>query len=643
MQDLSLTLTTAVEAGQLLDSSKENILQFLATSSEPVAEAAINELIETGNWAELNDRFFKTLAFGTGGLRGRTIGKTVTSVELGKGGPLDRPEYPCVGSATMNFTNVGRAIRGMIQYLKALYPDKKPSFAFAHDTRHFARDFAEYCAKICNDLGCDAYLFDGPRATPQLSYLIRELNLDAGVVLTASHNPSHDNGFKAYFNDGSQLVEPHATGVIEEFNNITSDSYDPVPEADRGSLFTEGADADRRYMDRLKTILLQPELLEGANTKIVFTNLHGTGGHIAVPMLKELGFDVLTVAEQDGADGRFPTVASPNPENGAALQMAIDLANSEGAEIVIGTDPDCDRMGIAVRNNKGEMDLLTGNQTGSLIAWYRTKTFFEKGILNDSNRGRAAILKTFVTSELQAAIAEDFGVNIIDTLTGFKWIAAKLAKYEAAIPEDKKGNYRELSVDDARKLCLEYSRFLISSSEESYGYLGADWIRDKDGNGATVMLAEVAAYARSQGVTIKQLLDDLYQDYGYHLEVNKSIVMEGAEGAAQIQSLNSSYATQPPADFGGVKVTEVKDFASQDVFDNEGDAIPKQAMIIMTLENGTRVAVRASGTEPKIKYYLFGKDEPAPSDLDASKAHVDQLLSDLWTAIEADAQQRMAG
>lgn len=642
MHDLSITLTSAVEAGQLLGSTKENIQQFLATSSEPVAKASIDELVQSENWAELNDRFFKTLAFGTGGLRGRTVGKTITAAEQGNGGPQDRPEHPCVGTATMNFTNAGRAIRGMIQYLKGLYPDKKPSFGLAHDTRHFARDFAEFCAKICTDLGCDVYLFEGPRATPQLSYLIRELNLDAGVVLTASHNPSHDNGFKAYFNDGSQLVEPHASGVIKEFNSITSDSYQAVAEAERGTLHHAGDEADQRYMDKLKTILLQPELLEGANTKVVFTNLHGTGGHIAVPMLKQLGFDVLTVAEQDGADGRFPTVASPNPENGPALQMAIDLANEKGAEIVIGTDPDCDRMGVAVRNNKGEMELLTGNQTGSLIAWYRTKTFFDKSILNDSNRGRAVILKTFVTSELQAAIAESFGVNIIDTLTGFKWIAAKLAKYEAAIPADKKGNYRELSVDEARQLCLEYSRFLISSSEESYGYLGADWIRDKDGNGATVMFAEVAAYASSQGVTIKQLLDNLYQEYGYHTEVNKSIVMEGAEGAAQIQSLNSSYATQPPVEFAGVAVTEVKDFASDDVYDNEGDEIPKQAMIIMTLENGNRVAVRASGTEPKIKYYLFGKGEKAPIDLEKSKLGVDQSITSLWTSIEADAQLRMA-
>jgi len=362
------------------------------------------------------------------------------------------------------------------------------------------------------------------------------------VVLTASHNPAHDNGFKAYFNDGSQLVEPHATGVIEAFETITSDDYQAVPDDQKGTTHHIGKEADDRY----------------------FTNLHGTGGHIAVPMLKKLGFETLTVPEQDTQDGRFPTVDSPNPENAPALAMAVELANKENAEIVIGTDPDCDRMGVAVRNDSGEMELLTGNQIGSLIAWYRTKTFFDKGILNDSNRGRAVIIKTYVTTDIQKSIAESFGIGCIDTLTGFKWIAAKLAKYEAAIPADKKANYTDLSVEESRELCLEYSRFLVSSSEESYGYLGADWIRDKDGNGGTVMFAEVAAYAKSKNMTLTALLDTIYQEHGYHKEVNKSIVMEGAEGAAQIKSLNSSYATNPPTELDGGKVVKVEDFASQD-------------------------------------------------------------------------------
>lgn len=644
MSILKTQLESAVANGDLLESSLENINALLAGTTSPVAEAAISELATKGEWNELNDRFYKTLAFGTGGLRGRTIGRVITDAEQAAGGPLDRPEHPCVGTATMNFYNVGRAIRGMIAYLKKHYASegitKKPSFAFAHDTRHFSKDFADFCANLCVEHGCDAYVFDGARATPQLSFLIREMRVDAGVVLTASHNPSHDNGFKAYFNKGAQLVEPHATHVIEEVDAITSEAYDAVADSERGELHVLGAEADRRYMDKLKTLLLRPDLLEGSSTKVVFANIHGTGGHVSTPMLKELGFDVLTVAEQDVQDGRFPTVASPNPENAAALAMGVELAEKEGAEIVIGTDPDCDRMGVVVRNDAGEMQLLTGNQIGSLMAWYRTKTMFDQGILNDSNRGRAVLIKTFVTTELQTAIAEKFGVNMVDTLTGFKYIAEKLQKYEDGIPADKKGEYRDLTEEQSRALRLEYSRFFIFGGEESYGYLGADFVRDKDGNMAAVIFAEVAAYAKSVGKSIAGLLDEIYSEFGYHLELGKSMVMEGAEGAAQIAALAESYSDNAPTEVGGVAVTRVRDFSREQYEDSEGDSIPNAGMIIIELADGNSFAVRPSGTEPKIKFYLFGKDAPA-ADLAASKQKVADGLEKLWSALEADAKTRM--
>ena len=645
MSDLLPLLDKAVENGELLVSSRENIAALLDGTNSPVAEAAVTELAAAGEWNELNDRFFKTLAFGTGGLRGRTIGRVVTTAEQGEGGPLGCPEHPCVGTASMNFYNVGRAIRGMIAYMKRHLAnegeDRNPSFAFAEDSRHYSRAFAEFCAKVCNDHGCDAYIFESGRATPQLSYLIRELNIDSGAVLTASHNPSHDNGFKAYFNQGAQLVEPHASGVLEEFQSITSEEYTALPADQQGKLTVLGAEADRRYIDKLKTLLLRPDLLEDGGAKVVFTNIHGTGGHISVPILRELGFEVLTVAEQDGGDGRFPTVVSPNPENAPALAMAIDLAEKENAEIVIGTDPDCDRMGVAVRNDAGEMQLLTGNQIGSLMAWYRTKTMFDLGILNDSNRGHAVLIKTFVTTELQTAIADKFGVNMVDTLTGFKFISDKLQKYEDGIPAAKKGNYRELSEEESRKLRLEYSRFFIFGGEESYGYLGADFVRDKDGNMAAVMFAEVAAYAKSQGKTIAGLLDDLYAEFGFYLEDGKAMVMEGAEGAAQIQALNDSYSTNPPTEVDGVAVSRIRDFAKEQFEDSEGDTLPNAGMLLVDLADGRSFAVRPSGTEPKIKYYLFGKDEPS-ADLAASKQKVRDGLASMWVALEADAQTRMA-
>jgi phosphoglucomutase len=356
-------------------------------------------------------------------------------------------------------------------------------------------------------------------------------------------------------------------------------------------------------------------------------------------MLRSFGFEVLTVPEQDVQDGRFPTVESPNPENAPALKMAIDLALAQGAEIVIGTDPDADRMGVAVRDASGGMVLLTGNQIGSLMAWYRLKTCFDLGWLTHANRSRAVLVKTFVTTELQKSIADGFGVGIVDTLTGFKYIAGKLRKYEDAIPADKKGDYRSLSEEQTRLLRLEYSRFFVFGGEESYGYLGSDAVRDKDANGATLMFAEVAAYAKSVGKTIPGLMDDVYSEFGYYLEIGKSLVMEGADGAAKIQALATSYAESPPTEVDGSAVIRVRDFARQDLYDQEGDLLPKEKMLFVDLEDGRSFAVRPSGTEPKIKFYLFGKAAPG-GDLTESKLKVRDSLASLWAWIEADAAGR---
>ncbi len=638
MSTINESLATAVANGNLLESAKTNITALLAGTTSAIAPLAVQELVDAGAWEELNDRFFKTLAFGTGGLRGRTIGRIVTKAEQGAGGPNGRPEHPCTGTATMNYYNLSRAVRGLIAYAKQFAgPDRKPVFVFAHDTRHFSRDFAEFCAKVTADLGGDAYLFEGARSTPQLSFAVRELRADAGVVLTASHNPAHDNGFKAYFNDGAQIVDAHADGIVKEVNAITSERYDTV--SNRGTITILGAEMDALYVARLKTLLLKPSLLEGASTKIVFTNLHGTGGHINVPMLRDFGFEVLTVPEQDVQDGRFPTVESPNPENGPALKMAIDLAEQSGAEIVIGTDPDADRMGVAVRDAAGKMVLLTGNQIGSLMAWYRLKTCFDLGWLTNANRNRAVLVKTYVTTELQHAIADGFGVGIIDTLTGFKYIAAKLRKYEEAIPADKKGDYRSLTEAQTRALRLEYSRFFVFGGEESYGYLGSDAVRDKDANGAALMFAEVAAYAKSVSMTLPELMDAIYTEFGYYLEIGKSLVMEGADGAAKIAALANSYAENPPTEVDGSAVLRIRDFAKQDLFDQEGDLLPKEKMLFVDLEDGRSFAVRPSGTEPKIKFYLFGKHAPG-GDLSAAKEVVKTALANLWCWIEADAKKR---
>ncbi|MEO7933007.1 MAG: phospho-sugar mutase [Chthoniobacterales bacterium] len=646
MSDRFSLIESAVANAQLLPATAENIQLLLSRSTDPVAAASIDELIATGNWTELNDRFFRTLAFGTGGLRGRTIGKTVTAAEHGTLNALGRPQFPCIGTNAMNFYNISRATQGLVAYLKNVVPaGSKPSIAIAHDTRHFSRDFAEYVAKVATELGCDIYLCAAPRSTPELSFAVRHVGATAGIVLTASHNPPHDNGFKVYFSDGAQVVEPHATGIIKQVNAVESDIYTPV--ADPGTLHVLADELDAAYMTRLESLLLDPAMVKASDLKVVFTPIHGTGGEIIVPMLKRLGFSYSTVVEQDVRDGRFPTVKSPNPENADALAMGVALAEKTEADVVIATDPDCDRMGVAYRSSNGAMELLTGNQIGSLMAWYRATTLFAQGILTSANKKNAVIIKTYVTTDLQKAIAEKLGIRCVETLTGFKYIGEKLGKYENQIPMELRSNYRQLSDAETRKLRLEHSSFYVFGGEESYGYSGADFARDKDGNGATVMFAEVAAYAKTNGLTLDQLLDHIYAEFGYYLENAKSLTFEGAEGAAQIAKLVASYASHPPTVLADSPVAKTTNFAVEDLTDIEGDAIPKEKMLMIELTDGRRIAVRPSGTEPKIKFYLFAKVSPpadrpfTPEELAALKESTVHSLAHLWSNIETDVAIRL--
>jgi phosphoglucomutase len=326
---LEATLQSAAKAGHLLPSTIENIQALLAASENPVYRASIEELANASQWAELDDRFFQALKFGTGGLRGRTIGKVVTTAERGSAPADQRPDHPCVGTNAMNFYNVGRATRGLVAYAKAYRSAAgltgKPSLVFAHDTRHFSPEFARRCAQIATENGADVYLFDGCRATPVMSFAVRHLRADAGVMLTASHNPGHDNGYKVNYSDGAGIVEPHATGIIKEVNAIADEAYTPLPVDEQGKLTIIGAEVDNAYLQRVETMMLQPELLKNEKAKelkIVFTALHGTGGVMVPGLLKTLGFNYLTVPEQDIQDGRFPTVKSPNPENASALHRS---------------------------------------------------------------------------------------------------------------------------------------------------------------------------------------------------------------------------------------------------------------------------------------------------------------------------------
>ena len=644
MNALISTLEQAVAEGKLLPASLENIQLLMRGTQDPVVPATIGELVDKGEWTELNNRFYKTLAFGTGGLRGRTIGTVVMPAEQGKGGVNGRPEFPCVGTACMNFFNVGRAMRGLIAYVRRFVEadgsGRKPLIVIGHDTRHFSRDFAEYCSRIATDLGCDCALFDGPCSVPEVSFAIRELRADTGVMITASHNPAHDNGFKAYFNDGAQLIAPHDKGVITEVNALTSDSYEPLPADQQGSLRVLDSSFDEIYIARLKGVVLRPEVFGKASAKVVYTNLHGTGKRCIVPLLKSIGSNVSTVAAQDVQDGRFPTVASPNPENAPALDMAIAQANEEQADLVIATDPDCDRMGIAVRNPAtGKMELLTGNQTGCLLAWYRCMSLVELGILTPENLKHAVMVKTFVTSPLQDAIAKSFGIDVVNVLTGFKYIAAKLGKYENAIPAELRRNYRSMSEAETRELRLRTSKYFVFGGEESYGYLAQDFVRDKDANVAALCLAEMNAYLATQGIGLLECLNNIYKEFGYYKELGKSLVMEGADGAAKIAALTQSYIDNPPSVMDGSKVVRVRNFANGDLLDAEGDPIPAEKMLFFDLEDGRSFAVRPSGTESKIKYYLFAHGAPGVEP-EVSRPVVEASIDALWKAVAADAAER---
>jgi phosphoglucomutase len=651
LADLNAKIKQAVARGQLIESSGKNIRTLLEGAGSDVYFRSVNELVHAAEWQELNDRFYQTLAFGTGGLRGRTIGKVVTTAERGNARENERPELPCVGTNAMNFFNINRATRGLVAYLQDWNRREgistKPKLVIAHDPRFFSKEFAELAAKVAAENGCDAFVFDGPRSVPELSFAVRHLHASAGIVITASHNPPHDNGYKVYFSDGAQVIEPHASGIIAKVNTITTESFTPLPNEQRGKVTVIGKNIDQAYMRRLETLILDPRVIrEAKSLRIVYTPLHGTGSVIIKPMLTRLGFKFQVVAEQDCFDGRFSTVKSPNPEYGEALTMAIDLAEKETADLVVATDPDCDRMGVAVRTKGGKMKLLTGNQIGSLLAWYRIKTLFDKGVLNKKNAARGVIIKTFVTTDLQNAIAAHYDVRCVETLTGFKYIGAKLAKYEREIPEQLRRSYADLAETETRRLRLAYSSFYVFGGEESYGYSGADFVRDKDGNGAVIMFCEVAAYAKSRGQTVDELLDEIYSQFGYFAEKTSSLVFEGAEGANKIASLMKSYAADPVREILGLRVANIRNFETDPIRDVEGDLIPNTNMLMFDLEDGTRIAVRPSGTEPKIKYYLFARRQPeterfTSADLERIKAAVEKQLEDLWTWLRKDADSRL--
>jgi len=662
-------LDAARKRGDILKETRDNAIGFLEQNTEPWMAASVVELVNSGSWTELNDRFFKKLAFGTGGLRGRTIGGVITQAERGRvkidGRSFDpaqdlRPERPAVGTNCLNDVNVRRATQGLVDYVVAWKKKSgadgmprgeaaPPVLVFAHDTRHFSREFAELAAQTVAENGGTAWLFESERSTPELSFAVRQLEADAGVVITASHNPPYDNGYKAYFCDGAQVVSPHAEGIIACVNKAAGPTRLPG-----GSVKTIGPEMDRLYVERLKTLLLEPELVrrEGGRMKIVYTPLHGTGIKIIPGLLKDLGFNVVVEPKQAVGDGRFPTVKSPNPENSEALALGIELAEKEKADLVIATDPDADRMGVAVRTGSGKMELLTGNQIGSILANYRLDRMFENHLLNTNNHNRACLIKTFVTTDLQRAIAEKHHVRLVETLTGFKYIGQKLKKYEEAAVKawreagtQSREKWKDLSEERKRALLLDFSNYYVFGGEESYGYSASDFVRDKDANAAALMLAEVAVYARSKGQSLADYLQAIYRTYGYYQEKLGQLVHAGAEGAAKIKKFLKSYEENPPKKIGSLDVVSFQNHAKEEILDADGDVLPKEMMFVLKLSDGTRFAVRGSGTEPKIKFYFFASRRPDHGQLtdeqvNQARKELPGELDALWKIVEQDAEAR---
>ncbi len=534
---------------------------------------------------ELTESFYKDLEFGTGGLRG-IMG---------------------AGTNRMNVYTVGAATQGLANYLKKNFAGETVRVAVAHDSRNNSRMFAERVADIFASNGFDVFLFDDLRPTPELSFAIRELKCHSGVVITASHNPKEYNGYKAYWNDGAQVTSPHDVNIIAEVEKITDNSQVMTGAAgDRITIL--GEEFDKIYLDRIKSdVQLSPEsVAKYSDMKIVYTPLHGAGMRLVPASLRNFGFtNIIMVPEQAVIDGNFPTVESPNPEERKTMAMAMELGRKEGADLVLATDPDSDRIGVALRNGKGEYVLLNGNQTLALLMSYQLTRWAERGELD----GKQYVVKTIVTSQMANAVAEHFGVKCYDCLTGFKYIAKIIRENEG------KTKY-------------------IGGGEESFGYLAGDYVRDKDAVSACALAAEAAAWAKdTMGLTLYEWLQELYVKYGFFREGLVSVVRKGKEGAEEIQRMMVDFRANPPKALAGSQVVKVRDYKSLEETDlATGTKTPIEQDSSNVLQwitaDGTVVSVRPSGTEPKIKFY-FGVKEPL-----ASVADYDKVLAELDAKIE---------
>ena len=544
---------------ELIAQCEARAKQWLSPSFDEETRKSVQQMLDKEDKTDLIEAFYKNLEFGTGGLRG-IMG---------------------AGSNRMNVYTVGMATQGFANYLKKNFADRKEiSVVVCHDCRNNSRKFAESVADVFSSNGIKVHLFDDMRPTPECSFAIRELGCQAGVNITASHNPKEYNGYKAYWEDGAQVLAPHDTGIIEEVNKVRVE--DVKFQGNKDLIQIIGEDIDKVYLEKIHTLSIDPAVIKRQHDlKIVYTPLHGTGMKLIPQSLKLWGFDnVHCVKEQMVKDGNFPTVVSPNPENGEALTLAIRDAKAIDADIVMASDPDADRVGMACKNDKGEWTLINGNQTCLIFLYYIITNRKAQGLMKPGD----FIVKTIVTTEVIRKIAEKQHIEMRDCYTGFKWIA------------------REIRLSEGKQ---QY----IGGGEESYGFLAEDFVRDKDAVSAMSLLAEICAWAKDQGKTLYDVLMDIYLEYGFSREVTVNVVRPGKAGADEIKAMMDNFRNNPPTELGGSKVVTWKDYESLTARHADGSVtkldMPTTSNVLQWFcDDDTKVSVRPSGTEPKIKFYI---------------------------------------
>ena len=553
-------------------------------------KAEVKKLMDAEDKTELIESFYKDLEFGTGGLRG-IMG---------------------VGTNRMNIYTVGAATQGLSNYLLSQFPHlPQISVVIGHDCRNNSRKFAEISANIFSANGIKVYLFEDLRPTPEISFAIRHFGCQSGIILTASHNPKEYNGYKAYWDDGAQMIAPHDENVITEVMNIKNVN-DIKFEGNNELIQIIGKEVDRMFLEKIKTLILSPEAIErNKDLKIVYTPIHGTGIKLIPDALRSFGFtNIIDVPEQNMISGNFPTVVSPNPEEPAALAMAVQKARETDADIVMASDPDADRIGIAIKDDKGEWILVNGNQTFLIFIYYLITKWKELGRLT----GNEYVVKTIVTTEVMADVARKNGVEYYDCFTGFKWIAAVMRENEG-------------------------KKTYIGGGEESYGFLAEDFVRDKDAVSACALMAEIAAWAKDNGKTLFQLLQDIYIEYGYGKEKGISVVRKGKSGAEEIVQMMKNYRENPPKEIAGSKVATIKDFKTLKMTDvatrtiTDLDMPATSNVLQFFTEDGTKISVRPSGTEPKIKFYIEVRGEMKTR---ADYAQADEKADEKINAVRKD-------